>query len=74
MHYDPHIYRVLPPRFGLLRSGPRLGLFKLPERDAFAVPVAGFAVDGGGVLAGGDGLVEPAHLVQGDAEIVKRWR
>jgi hypothetical protein len=37
------------------------------------VPVAGFAVDGG-VLAGSDGLVEPAHLVQGDAEIVKRWR
>jgi hypothetical protein len=25
-------------------------------------------VDGGGVLAGGDGLIEPAHLTQGDAE------
>ena len=31
----------------------------------------GVAVDDGGVLVGGDGLVEPAHVPQGQAEIVQ---
>src|SRR6266571_9054978 len=57
------------PKSGLL-CGP--SSFKVPERDAFAVPVAGLAVDGGGVLAGGDRLVEPPHLAQGGAEVVQR--
>ena len=34
--------------------------------------VAGLAEDGHGVLTGGDRLVEPAHLAQGDAEVAQR--
>jgi hypothetical protein len=36
------------------------------------MPSPGFAEDGGGVLAGGDGLVEPARLARGVAEVGQR--
>jgi hypothetical protein len=36
------------------------------------VPVAGLGEEGGGLLVGGDGAVEPPHLQQGVAEVVKR--
>src|SRR6266571_3609843 len=57
------------PKSGLL-CGP--SSFKVPERDALAVPVAGLAEDGGGVLVGGDRLVGPARVPQGEAEVVQR--
>ncbi len=36
------------------------------------MPVAGLPVDGGGVLVGGDDLLEPPHITQGQAEAVQR--
>src|ERR1035441_1025212 len=57
-----------PPKSGLLR-GP--GPLKILQRDALAVLVAGLPEDGGGVLVGGDRLVEPPHLPQGNAEVVQ---
>ena len=44
------------------------------QRHGFAVPVAGLPEDGGRVLVGGDGLLEPAHLLQRAAEVVQRAR
>ena len=35
------------------------------------MPVADLGEEGGGLLVGGDGLVEPPHLLQGDAEVVQ---
>src|SRR6266704_1925105 len=42
------------------------------QGDDLAVPVAGLAEEGGGVLVGGDGLLEPPHLLQGQAEVGQR--
>ena len=36
------------------------------------MPVAELGEEGGGLLVGGDGLVEPPHLLQGVAEVVQR--
>jgi hypothetical protein len=36
------------------------------------VSAFGLPVGGGGVLAGGDGLLKAPHLLQGDAEVVQR--
>jgi hypothetical protein len=38
-------------------------------RDPLTALVVGLAEDGGGVMAGGDGFVEPAELVQGGTEM-----
>jgi hypothetical protein len=45
---------------------------RLVPRDPFTVLVVGLAEDGGGVMADGDGFVEPAGLVQGGTEILQR--
>jgi hypothetical protein len=55
--------------FGLLCGSRRV---QVVRHDRLAVLVAGLAEDGGGVLAGGGALLEPAHLAQGQAEIVQR--
>ena len=41
------------------------------QRQTLPVPVTGVAVYSNGVLVGGDGLVEPAHLPQGEAEVAQ---
>jgi hypothetical protein len=53
-------------------AGPWSGLeapVQVLSGDAFAVLIAGLPVDGGGVLAGGDRLVEPARLFQAGARL-----
>jgi hypothetical protein len=45
------------------------GPVQVRSGDAFAVLIAGLPVAGGGVLAGGDRLVEPAHLFQVGARL-----
>lgn len=52
---------------GLLR-GP--GCFEVTHRDALIMLIAGLPEDSRGVLVGGDGLLEPARLLQGQAEVV----
>jgi hypothetical protein len=42
------------------------------QRPGFAVPVAGFPVDGGGALEGRDGLLEPSRPAQGGAKVGQR--
>jgi hypothetical protein len=54
---------------GLLRCSHRV---QVAQCDAFIMLVAGLAVDGSCGLTGGDGLVEPAHLAQEEAEVIQR--
>src|SRR5690348_1577970 len=64
--YAPHALHMTGPA-RLLQ-----GEAEVVQRRGFAVPVAEFGEEGGGLLVGGDGLVEPPRPLQGQAEVVQR--
>ncbi len=51
-----------------LPRGP--GCCEVTHRDALIMLIAGLPEDSRGVLVGGDGLLEPARLLKGQAEVV----